>query len=98
MEPKRKTVYHGPPHNFRFKFKTRTCLRVAIARGPFRSRAGIAYFVKVGPGDENATLSAEGGPVLSDDLFICDACDRAGVPDLTRSSGRHTEGHHLIRC
>ena len=21
-----------------------------------------------------------------------------GVPDLTRSSGKHTEGHHLIRC
>lgn len=21
-----------------------------------------------------------------------------GVPDLTRSSGKHTEEHHLIRC
>jgi len=21
-----------------------------------------------------------------------------GFPDLTRSSGRHTDGHHLIRC
>ena len=36
--------------------------------------------------------------MLSDDFFICDACDSAGVPDLMRSSGRHTEGHHLIRC
>ena len=35
---------------------------------------------------------------ISDDLFICDACDRAGVPDLMRSSGKHTEDHHLIRC
>jgi len=32
-----------------------------------------------------------------DVLFICDECDRADVPDLMRSSGRHTEGHHLIR-
>ena len=35
---------------------------------------------------------------LSDDLFICNSCDMEGVPDLTRSSGKHTEGHHLIRC
>jgi hypothetical protein len=33
-----------------------------------------------------------------DDLFICDACDAEGVPDLVRNSGRHTEEHHLIRC
>ena len=36
--------------------------------------------------------------MLLDDLFICAACDRAGVPKLMRSSGEHTEGHHLIRC
>ena len=33
-----------------------------------------------------------------DDLFICNACDSEGVPDVVRSSGRHTEDHHLIRC
>ncbi|KAI0301375.1 hypothetical protein BC826DRAFT_989073 [Russula brevipes] len=33
-----------------------------------------------------------------DNLFICDACDADGVPDLVRSSGKHTEGHHLVRC
>ncbi|KAH9052369.1 hypothetical protein EDB87DRAFT_1835857 [Lactarius vividus] len=37
-----------------------------------------------------------------DDLFLCDACDREGVPKLMRGSGRHsddhTEDHHLIRC
>jgi hypothetical protein len=33
-----------------------------------------------------------------DDLYICNACDAAGVPDLIRSSGKHTEDHHLIRC
>ena len=36
--------------------------------------------------------------MLLDDLFICAACDRAGVPKLMRSSREHTEGHHLIRC
>jgi len=34
----------------------------------------------------------------SDHLFICDACDRVGVPDVTCRSGPHTEEHHLIRC
>jgi len=33
-----------------------------------------------------------------DNLFICDSCDNNGVPDLMRSSGKHTEEHHLIRC
>jgi len=32
--------------------------------------------------------------VSLDDLFICDACDKDGVPDL----GKHSEYHHLIRC
>ena len=36
--------------------------------------------------------------VLSDNLFICDACDSEGVPELSRSSGKHTKEHHLIRC
>jgi len=35
---------------------------------------------------------------LLDNLFICDACDAKGVPDLVRASGKHTEEHHLIRC
>ena len=35
---------------------------------------------------------------LLDNLYICDACDTEGVPDLTRSSGKHTAEHHLIRC
>ncbi|KAI9464116.1 hypothetical protein BJY52DRAFT_1166045 [Lactarius psammicola] len=33
-----------------------------------------------------------------DNLFLCDACDGEGVPELMRSSGKHTEDHHLIRC
>ncbi|KAH9064500.1 hypothetical protein EDB87DRAFT_1680408 [Lactarius vividus] len=33
-----------------------------------------------------------------DNLFLCDACEGKGVPDLMRSSGKHTEDHHLIRC
>ncbi|KAI9459301.1 hypothetical protein F5148DRAFT_1319736 [Russula earlei] len=33
-----------------------------------------------------------------DNLFICDACDSEGVPELVRGSGKHTEEHHLIRC
>lgn len=35
---------------------------------------------------------------MLDDLYICNACDEAGVPDLERSSEKHTEKHHLIRC
>jgi hypothetical protein len=35
---------------------------------------------------------------LVDHLYICDACDTEGVPDLCRSSGKHTAEHHLIRC
>jgi len=33
-----------------------------------------------------------------DNLFICNACDTEGVPELMRCSGKHTEEHHLIRC
>jgi hypothetical protein len=40
---------------------------------------------------------------LSDDLFLCEACDRKGDLELMRGSGKrgsgkHTEDHHLIRC
>jgi hypothetical protein len=34
---------------------------------------------------------------LLDDFYICDECDADGVPDLMRSSGKHTE-EHLLRC
>ena len=36
---------------------------------------------------------------LLDDLFLCEACE-AIVPivELMRSSGKHGEDHHLIRC
>jgi len=37
-------------------------------------------------------------PTLLDNLFLCDACDGEGAPELMRSSGKHTEDHHLIRC
>ncbi|KAH9171872.1 hypothetical protein EDB89DRAFT_2070428 [Lactarius sanguifluus] len=33
-----------------------------------------------------------------DNLFLCDSCDGEGVHELMRSSGKHTEDHHLIRC
>ena len=34
-----------------------------------------------------------------DDLFLCAACEAADVtPELMRSSGKHSEHHHLIRC
>ncbi|KAH9034700.1 hypothetical protein EDB85DRAFT_2220184 [Lactarius pseudohatsudake] len=33
-----------------------------------------------------------------DDLFLCDSCDREGVPERVRGSGKHTEDHHLVRC
>ena len=44
------------------------------------------------------TLKADIRPARLDHLYICNACDSEGVPDLVRSSGRHTEDHHLIRC
>ena len=37
-------------------------------------------------------------PVPLDCLFVCNACSTKGVSKLTRSSGKHTEMHHLIRC
>lgn len=39
-----------------------------------------------------------GNAARLDDLFICNTCDSEGVPDLERSSGKHTQEHHLIRC
>ena len=33
-----------------------------------------------------------------DNLYICDACDAEGVPDLMGNFGKHTMEHHLIRC
>jgi len=37
-------------------------------------------------------------PTFLDNLFLCESCDGEGVPELMRSSGKHTEDHHLIRC
>ena len=55
--------------------------------------------MKVGSEDDPAHPQADHHSVSKiDNLFICNACDAEGVPDLVRSSGRHTEDHHLIRC
>jgi hypothetical protein len=44
-------------------------------------------------------LGAVAKTFLSDDLFLCEACEASDVtPELMRSSGMHTENHHLIRC
>jgi hypothetical protein len=66
---------------------------------PFPSHSGIAYFAKVGlKGDTLHLYVLNVCVALLDDLYICDGCDSDGVPDLMRSSGKHTEDHHLIRC
>ena len=72
---------------------------MANARADFPSHFGIAYFAKVSPGDRAVQPYASNvrGELL-DDLYICNGCDAEGVPDLMRSSGKHTEDHHLIRC
>jgi hypothetical protein len=72
---------------------------VANAKADFPSHFGIAYFAKVSPCDHTVQPFAFNvrGELL-DDLYICDGCDTEGVPDLMRSSGKHTEDHHLIRC
>jgi hypothetical protein len=72
---------------------------VGNAKVDFPSHSGIAYFAKVSPCDDTVypcVLNVRGA--LLDDLYICDGCDAEGVPDLMRSSGKHTEDHHLIRC
>jgi len=73
---------------------------VAIAKDVSLFRSGIAYFAKVSPWDQipRSRLSTDIPSAPSDNLFICNSCDTEGVPDLTRSSGKHTEEHHLIRC
>jgi hypothetical protein len=74
-------------------------LCVANAKVDFPSHSGIAYFAKVGLKDDTLHLCVlNGRAVLLDDLYICDGCDADGVPNLMRSSGKHTEEHHLIRC
>jgi hypothetical protein len=36
---------------------------------------------------------------FSDDLFLCEACEESDAAlELMRSSGKHVEDHHLIRC
>ena len=72
---------------------------MANAKVAFPSHSGIAYFAKVSPEDDTLYMNALNlRAALLDNLYICDACDAEGVPDLMRSSGRHTEDHHLIRC
>jgi hypothetical protein len=81
------------------KSRRKACLHVGNARVSYPSRSGIAYFAKVGLKDDTlhfCVLIVRAAPL--DDLYICDGCDAEGVPDLMRSSGKHTEGHHLIRC
>ena len=73
--------------------------RVASAKVVFPSHSGIALFAKVRPEvDPSHLKKLTIHPARLDHLYICDACDSEGVPDLVRSSGRHTEEHHLIRC
>ena len=59
---------------------------------------GIVSFVKVGIEYDPLIIFLISHSIQLDKLSICDACDPKGVPDVVRSSGRHTEGHHLIRC
>jgi len=49
MEPKRRTMPRETVTPHEVKIKMETSQRVAIAKGAFRSHAGIAYFAKVGP-------------------------------------------------
>jgi len=84
---------------FRAKYWTKTYPRVVNANAAFPSHSGIVFFVKVGLEDDPVHPEAGHHSVYKiDDLLICNACDAEGVPDLVRSSGRHTEDHHLIRC
>jgi hypothetical protein len=74
---------------------------VANAKAAFPSHSGIVFFVKVGLEDYYIPFILKLTIILCtkiDDLLVCNACDAEGVPDLVRSSGRHTEDHHLIRC
>ena len=74
-------------------------IRAAIAKNDFRSHSGIACFAKVSSEEYSVYLRVLNVRIaLLDNLYICDACDADGVPDLMRSSGKHTEEHHLIRC
>jgi hypothetical protein len=89
------------PHEMQGRIKSRpkACLRVANAKVAFPSHSGIAYSAKVGSkNDITHMYKLKVRVALVDDLYICDGCDTKGVPDLTRSSGKHTAEHHLIRC
>ncbi len=61
------------------------------------SHFGIVCFAKVSFLGDILHLNVLNARLL-DNLYICNACDAIGVPDLMRSSGKHTEDHHLIRC
>lgn len=89
------------PHEMEdgIKSRTKACRRVANAKVAYPSRSGIAYSAKVGPKNNIARMYVLKVRVaLLDNLYICDACDTEGVPDLTRRFGKHTAEHHLIRC
>ena len=79
------------------KYQTKTCTPVANVTAIFPSHSGIVWFVKDALGDALTHLEV--------DLPFCTTrlslhlrhMQRKGVPDLVPCSGRHTEGHHLIR-
>ena len=49
--------------------------------------------------DSLRILGAVPDTFFSDDLFLCEVCEAIDPPiELMRSSGKHDEGHHLIRC
>ena len=83
---------------YRAKVQSKTCLHVVNARVLFPSPSGIAYFAMVGIECDPLLIFLTTHSTQLDNLFICNTCDTEGVPDLVRSSGRHTEDHHLLRC
>ena len=59
---------------------------------------GIVSFVKVGIKYNPLIIFLTSHSMQLDKLSICDTCNPKGVPDVVQSSGRHIEGHYLIRC
>ena len=68
------------------------------AKALFPFHSGFAYFAKVSFKDDSANLYVLNERGRLDNLYICDACDAEGVPDLMGNFGKHTMEHHLIRC
>jgi hypothetical protein len=82
----------------RIKSRTKACLHVVNAKAPFPSHSGIAYFAKVGFKNDTVNVYVLNERACLDNLYICNACDAEGVPDLMGNFGKHTMEHHLIRC